>query len=249
MPTVHFYNPDKYRGKFRILAPNIADLRFSSFGLTEEQETSFRERGAIPLLPAAVADDSERETSDENQQSAPKPGRGKGPIGSFVAAAAKPHENASDIESPASSADEANPSDSESQETGSLASVSSTTESSASSAKPSAPLRGIKEPGPNDYLIVRGGTSHPANVRYLKIVSACNDEYNASTKGKAHFTAKAVNAWRSQNPPGRFLKQNEETRLWNDVGDDRAMHLAGIRIKRKKSPGASPSDSPDQSSR
>ncbi|KAL9182334.1 hypothetical protein ACHAXT_012986 [Thalassiosira profunda] len=261
MPTVHFYNPAKYRGKFRCL---IADPR--TLGLTDHQQTSFRESGAIPLLPAAVADDSEREKSEnENQQlmqegasesnsdlrldsAAPKPGRGKGPIGSFVPPAAKPHADASDIESPASSADEADSNVDESQESGSLASVSSTTESFESSTKPSAPLRGIKEPGPNDYLIVRGGTSHPANVRYLKIVSACNYEYNASTEGKATFTAKAVNAWRSQNPPGRFLKQNEETRLWNDVGNERAIHLAGIRIKRKKSPRASPSDSPDQSS-
>ncbi|VEU43124.1 unnamed protein product [Pseudo-nitzschia multistriata] len=31
-----------------------------------------------------------------------------------------------------------------------------------------------------------------------------------------------VNAVRSQNPPGRFLQKNGKTKLWNDVGDQRA---------------------------
>ena len=36
-----------------------------------------------------------------------------------------------------------------------------------------------------------------------------------------------VREWRCQTPPGRFLKVNDETQLWDDVGDD------GARIKCK----------------
>ncbi len=42
-----------------------------------------------------------------------------------------------------------------------------------------------------------------------------------------------VREWRSQTPPGRFLKVNDETSLWDDVGDD------GARIKCKLKYGPS----------
>ena len=33
---------------------------------------------------------------------------------------------------------------------------------------------------------------------------------------------KIVQDWRSQQPPGRFLKLNDRTKLWDDIGDDAA---------------------------
>ena len=31
-----------------------------------------------------------------------------------------------------------------------------------------------------------------------------------------------IDEWRSLDPPGRFLKQDDETNYWNDVGDEKA---------------------------
>lgn len=31
-----------------------------------------------------------------------------------------------------------------------------------------------------------------------------------------------IKIWRNQDPPGRFLKYDEKTQLWSDVGDKKA---------------------------
>jgi hypothetical protein len=37
--------------------------------------------------------------------------------------------------------------------------------------------------------------------------------------------------WRQQDPPGRFLKCDENTRLWHDIGDKKARKKIGKALK------------------
>ena len=93
--------------------------------------------------------------------------------------------------------------------------------------KKSWPLHGIEEPGNNDCLVGRGGGTnhHPGNKRYRQIIADNRATYKGlprSGSDKANLAMKIVQNWRAQEPTGRFLKINEETRLWDDVGDELA---------------------------
>ena len=92
--------------------------------------------------------------------------------------------------------------------------------------KKSWPLHGIEEPGNNDCLVGRGGGTnhHPGNKRYRQIIADNRATYKGLPRrsDKANLAMKIVQDWRAQDPPGRFLKINEETRLWDDVGDELA---------------------------
>jgi hypothetical protein len=59
------------------------------------------------------------------------------------------------------------------------------------------------------------------------MVAARKIEYNincqSSRRAKVDLSMSIVQAWRrDQTPPGRFLKMNEATGRWNDVGDREA---------------------------
>ena len=57
--------------------------------------------------------------------------------------------------------------------------------------------------------------------------------YNqAKTGDKIQVTRMIVSALRQANPPSRFLCRNEETRLWEDVGDKRAVEKVGQLIRK-----------------
>ena len=87
------------------------------------------------------------------------------------------------------------------------------------------PLRGVKELGNNDCLLGRGSgvNHHPGNKRYRQLIAENRATYNRLPRSdKGTLTVKIVKDWRAQDPPGRFLKINEETQLWDDVGDEKA---------------------------
>ena len=44
----------------------------------------------------------------------------------------------------------------------------------------------------------------------------------ATNEDKYRLAVKVTTVWRNQDPPGRFLKCNQDTELWNDVGDSDA---------------------------
>jgi len=80
----------------------------------------------------------------------------------------------------------------------------------------------IVRPGPHDVLIGRGGgTNHnPGNKRFRQLVCTRKDEYKSAERSQKPIIAQEiVTAWRAQVPPGRFLKQNESTMLWYDIGN------------------------------
>jgi hypothetical protein len=68
----------------------------------------------------------------------------------------------------------------------------------------------IEEPGVNDIILGRGGgaSNHPGNVNFRKLVNRYKTQYLACSKNDKPRVAKlVVKMWRSQWPPGRFLRR------------------------------------------
>lgn len=98
------------------------------------------------------------------------------------------------------------------------------------------PLMGITEPGINDCLFGRGGGTnhHPGNKRYRKLVEEKKAKYLSSKRlDKPLVAMEIINEWRALDPPGRFLKQDEVTKLWNDVGEKKAREKTSQALREK----------------
>lgn len=94
----------------------------------------------------------------------------------------------------------------------------------------------IKTPGKNDVLSGRGGrvNAHEGNIRFRNLVGELKHEYvSKSTKklDKAHIAAKIVRLIRMSDPPGRFLKVDNESKEWIEIGDDKARKKAGQALR------------------
>jgi len=92
----------------------------------------------------------------------------------------------------------------------------------------------IDEPNRNDVLCGRGGliSSHDGNVQFRKIVNSRKKEYLAPTTKKlekAFIAAAIVNEIRTMG--GRFLKQENGTGMWYDIGDAKAIKKAGQALR------------------
>ena len=84
-------------------------------------------------------------------------------------------------------------------------------------------LTNIADPLPTDCLIGVGTNHHHGNKLYHQRVEEKKELYLRSKKSdKKGIAMDIVEEWRGMNPPGRFLKQDVYTRLWNDVGDKKA---------------------------
>lgn len=85
------------------------------------------------------------------------------------------------------------------------------------------PLKDIRVPGDHDVVFGRGGASihHPGCKAFREMVRAHQRQYigyDDSRHMKTLLTHELVKKWREQTPPGRFLKKDEATGLWHDVG-------------------------------
>jgi len=92
----------------------------------------------------------------------------------------------------------------------------------------------ITQPGPHDVMIGRGGgTNHnPGNTRFRQLICTRKDEYKVAKRSQKPIIAQEiVSAWRAQVPPGRFLKQDERTMLWYDVGNEQAKVKAAQKLR------------------
>ena len=99
------------------------------------------------------------------------------------------------------------------------------------------PLTNISEPTNNDCLFGRGGGTnhHPGNKKFRELVDKRKDEYKAAKKSdKAIVAMEIITNWRAQSPPGRFLKLEENTKLYNDVGDDKAREKTSQALREKE---------------
>lgn len=98
------------------------------------------------------------------------------------------------------------------------------------------PLCDIKDPHGNDVLYGRGGGTnhHPGNKRYRKLVEARKVDYvNSKRLDKPLVALEIIKEWRSQVPSGRFLKIDDQTGLWQDVGDRKAREKTSQALREK----------------
>lgn len=98
------------------------------------------------------------------------------------------------------------------------------------------PLRDVKEPCDNDVLYGRGGGTnhHVGNKKYRKMVEERKVDYvNSKRLDKPLVALEIIRQWRAQDPPGRFLKLNERTGLWHDVGDKKAREKTSQALREK----------------
>jgi hypothetical protein len=76
-----------------------------------------------------------------------------------------------------------------------------------------------------DILCGRGGLTnhHKGNKRFRDIVALHRADYVRAPKVQKPSVARViVRAIRNGDPPGRFLKKDEKTGKWVDVGDKKA---------------------------
>jgi hypothetical protein len=84
----------------------------------------------------------------------------------------------------------------------------------------------IDQPHPHDVLSGRGNfvNHHPGNEYFRKLVKTHKVMYVKAPKSqKPEFSKMIYDAIRNQDPPGRFLKQDETTKLWYEISDRKAV--------------------------
>ena len=75
---------------------------------------------------------------------------------------------------------------------------------------------------------------HPGNKRYRKLVEGRKVDYvNSKRLDKPLVALEIIQEWRSQKPPGRFLKIDENTGMWHDVGDKKAREKTSQALREK----------------
>jgi len=98
---------------------------------------------------------------------------------------------------------------------------------------------GIEFPHDNDVLSGRGNfvNGHTGNKQFRDYVHKQRDHYTTTPKGdKPLFAKLIVNTIRNLIPPGRFLTQDTNTKLWSDIGDRKAWDKTRQAL-REKAPG------------
>jgi hypothetical protein len=81
-------------------------------------------------------------------------------------------------------------------------------------------------PHEHDVLSGRGNfvNYHPGNEYFRELVRQHKVEYVACPKArKGKFSRMIVDEIGKRVPPGRFLKQDNDTKLWYDIGDKKAL--------------------------
>jgi hypothetical protein len=85
------------------------------------------------------------------------------------------------------------------------------------------------EPRDNDVLYGRGFaiSNHPGNQRYRSLVCTLKSEYDVAPKVlKGVYSNRIVQSIYSLDPPGRFLRMNRSSGLWEEVDEDNACDKA-----------------------
>lgn len=68
-----------------------------------------------------------------------------------------------------------------------------------------------------------GSNNHPGNESFRELVNEVKVPYvNCPKREKPLIARRIVEAVRNQSPPGRFLQKDNDTGLWNDIGDAKA---------------------------
>ena len=94
---------------------------------------------------------------------------------------------------------------------------------------------GIKFCSSDDVLCGRGGGTnvHPGNRRFRDLVNASRRAYLKARKNdKPAISRSIVSAIREMN--GRFLKKDEKSGLWHEIGDDGAREKTSQALRRRQ---------------
>jgi len=86
----------------------------------------------------------------------------------------------------------------------------------------------------HDVLCGRGGATnvHPGNMFFRSLISKFRDQYLRSRKiDKPHISRSVVGEIRSRK--GRFLKKNEKTGAWIEIGDDLAREKTSQALRQR----------------
>jgi hypothetical protein len=85
---------------------------------------------------------------------------------------------------------------------------------------------GIENPHDHDVLSGRGNfvNYHTGNEHFRMMVRKHKVAYVACPKPqKGKFSKMIYDEIRARDPPGRFLKQDDKTKLWCDIGEKKAL--------------------------
>jgi len=98
----------------------------------------------------------------------------------------------------------------------------------------------VQELHDNDVLCGRDKVSHshPGNHRFRKIVELYRESYQKapSREEKTRITSKVMEVIRSSQPQGRFLKYDDDTQRYFDVGDKYAHEKVSHALRSAKDP-------------
>jgi hypothetical protein len=87
-----------------------------------------------------------------------------------------------------------------------------------------------------DILCGRGGLTnhHKGNKRFRDVVTLHRPDYVRAPKIQKPSVARViVRAIRNGDPPGRFLRKDQKTGLWVDIGDKRAAEKTSQALREK----------------
>jgi predicted ATPase len=95
------------------------------------------------------------------------------------------------------------------------------------------PLEKVCEPDENDVLFLADSSlaaQHEGNACFIRILEQHQEEYQLKSQLEQPMVALDIlHEWR--NKGGRFLKYEEKTRLWNDIGDKKARQRISRALK------------------
>ena len=106
-------------------------------------------------------------------------------------------------------------------------------------------LKNISTPHDHDVLSGRGNfvNYHPGNEHFRGLVRKHKHAYVACPKPlKSKYSRMIVDSIRSRDPPGRFLKQDDATKLWYDIGEKKVRDVPKeyAPLKRQQTPCVAP---------
>ena len=79
---------------------------------------------------------------------------------------------------------------------------------------------------------------HSGNKRYRTLVNSVKAEYlspKTRKMQKSHIAAQIVWTVRESDPPGRFLKVDKNTGMWQEIGDKAAFRKTGQALRENSS--------------
>ena len=83
------------------------------------------------------------------------------------------------------------------------------------------PLQDIEYPTANDCILQPEGSGHEGNKKFTINVEIMMDQVFRNGAAFELISQQLIDRWRSQHPPGRFLKRCQFNQsLWYDTGDD-----------------------------